>query len=402
MPRPRLGREASLRSGAARLQRLPGRADDREVSSNPVRVTHLIHDLRRGGAEHLLVDLAEVAADAGIDMSVVSMLPLGDFRYATQLQESGVTVTSLDLAGWWDPRGPGRLRRILPDLQPDVLHSHLKHADVVAGRVALGSRIPHVSTLHVIEDGVDLIGHWKRRVAMRSRVRTADRTIAVSNAVRDWYLEASGADPEAVVTIRNGVPDPAAIDSATAAAVREDLDIGRDRIVAATVAVMRPDKGHDVLLDAVELIDDPRLVFVLAGDGPRAEALQRRAAGNDRVVFTGFREDVARLLTAADFLVHPSRHDALPTSLLHALAAGLPIVASGVGGVPEIVPADAGWLVPPGEPVALAEAIVTVAGDEGGRRLMGKRSRERFEEEFDARTWAGRLRSLYAEVLIPA
>ena len=151
---------------------------------------------------------------------------------------------------------------------------------------------------------------------------------------------------------------------------------------------------------AVDLIDDPQLVFVLAGNGPRAEALRRRAAGDDRVMFAGFREDVAGLLAAADFLVHPSRQDALPTSLLHALAAGLPIVASGVGGIPEIVPADAGWLVPPGEPAALAEAIVTVAGDEAGRRLMGKRSRERFEEEFDARAWADRLRSIYAEVLI--
>ncbi|MEE9299465.1 MAG: glycosyltransferase family 4 protein [Acidimicrobiia bacterium] len=368
-------------------------------TSDRVRVTHLIHDLGPGGAEHVLVDLATVAEAAGIDMSVVSMLPLGRFRYPRLLRESGVRVESLDLAAWWDPRGPRRLRRLLAALAPEILHSHLKHADVVAGRVARPAGILQVSTLHVVEDSVGPLGAWKRGIAMRWRKRTARRTIAVSDALRDWYLAESGADPDSVVTIRNGVPDPVGIDREEVSAVRRELGIGDDRIVALTIAVMRPGKGHDVLLDAVKEVDDDRLVFLLAGDGSEAKRLWARAAGDHRIVFTGFREDVPLLFAAADLVVHPSLGDALPTSLIHALAAGLPIVASDIGGIPEIVTPGAGFLVPPGDPAALASAITRLAADEAGRRLMEKRSRERFEEEFEAAAWARRLRSLYSEVL---
>lgn len=375
-------------------------ADVRRVSkTSRVRVTHLIHDLGRGGAEHLLVDLATVAVAAGIDMSVVSMLPTERSRYACLLEDSGVPVASLDLTSWWDPRGLRRLRRLLPELDAQVLHSHLKHADVVAGRVAQAAGIPHVSTLHVVEDSVGLLGAWKRGVAMRRRKRTAQRTIAVSDALRSWYLAVSGADPATVVTIRNGVPDPGVFERADVLASRRELGIDEKRVVVASVAVMRSGKGHDVLLDAITRIDDDRLVFVLAGDGSEAPSLRARAAGDSRILFTGFREDVPRLLAAADLAVHPTRGDALPTALIHALAAGLPIVASDVGGVGEIVSSGAGVLVPPGDAAALAEAVVEIAADDGERRLMGKRARRRFEDEFEATAWAERLRSLYAEVL---
>ena len=362
-------------------------------------MTHLIHDLRLGGAEHVLVDLATVARDAGIEMSVVSMRPLASFRYARQLRDAGVRVESLELAAWWDPRGPKRLRELFPDLRPDVLHSHLKHADVVAGRVAAAESVAHVSTLHLIEDGVGWLAARKRNIAIRSRRRTTRRTIAVSDAVRDWYLDVSGVDPATVVTIRNGVPDPETFDPAELAVVRAELGVPEGAIVAAVVAIMRPGKGHDVLVDALPHLADDRVVFLVVGDGPDSERLRRRVGDTDRVVFAGFRDDVGKILAAVDFVVHPSLRDALPTALVHALAAGRPVVASAVGGIPEIVPAGAGVLVPPGDPRALADAIDRVAADTDGRRWMGKRARERYDEEFSAENWADRLRSLYDEVL---
>jgi len=134
------------------------------------------------------VDLARVAAQAEMDLSVVSMMPLGDHRYAGMLRAAGVDVRSLDLAGWWDPRGPRRLTGLIDRLAPDVLHSHLKHADVVAGRVAGKIGVPHVSTLHVIEDRVGGLAARKRDWAAHRRMRSAALTIAVSDALRSWYL----------------------------------------------------------------------------------------------------------------------------------------------------------------------------------------------------------------------
>lgn len=346
----------------------------------------------------MLVDLAPAAADEGIEMSVVAMRPLTGFPYVDDLRRAGVTVTSLEIGGWWDPRGPHRLARLLPGLRADVLHSHLKHADVVGGRAAKRAGIPHVSTLHLVEEDVGWFAARKRDLATRSRLRTAATTIAVSDAVRDWYLSACGAAPESVETIYNGVPEPAAIEPAEAEALRGELGVPRDAVVAAMVAVMRPGKGHDGLLDALRLVERD-VVVVLAGDGPDEERLRTRANGLDGVIFAGFRDDVGRILAASDFVVHPSLSDALPTALIHALAAGRPIVASRVGGIPEIVPPDGGELVAPGDPVALAAAIDRLAADSDGRRWMGKRARERYDQLFTDTMWATRLRSVYDSIL---
>lgn len=374
--------------------------DDSCVSRNTaVRVAHVIHDLRAGGAEHLLVDLAAVAASADIDMSVVSLRRLDGHRYARVLQDAGVPVFGLDLAAWWDPRGPRRFARLLARLGPDVVHTHLKHADVIGGRAARRAGIPHVSTLHVVEDAVGWLGRWKRDLAIRSRVRTSARTIAVSDALRDWYLAHSDAATGSVVTVRNGVPDPGPAQLDDAQVLRRELGIPEHALMAVMVAVMRPGKGHDVLIEAVRLLEDTSTVFVLAGDGSEEGRLRVLAGADHRVVFAGFRDDVARLLAAADFVVHPSTADALPTALIHALAAGRPVVASDVGGIPEIVPLDGGILVPPGDPGALAAAIDRMAAAADTRAWMGKRGRERYEAEFESTAWAGRLRALYAEVL---
>lgn len=364
-----------------------------------LRVCHLIHDLGPGGAEHVLVDLARVAAPAGFDLSVVSMMPLTGLRYPEVLRELGVAVRSLDLGAWWDPRGPGRLRRLLADLDPQVLHSHLKHADVVAGRVARSAGIPHVSTLHVIEDAVSGLGRLKRWMATRSRLRTAAATIAVSDAQRTWYLAMSNADPSRVITVHNGIPDPGVATVDMQREVRAELGVGADAVVAAMVAVMRPGKGHDVLFDA--LVDiDPRVVVVLAGDGElMAEVTARAQRHPGRVVLTGFREDIPRLLGAADLVVHPSLADALPTALMHAAAAGLPVVASAVGGIPEIVTPESGILVPPGDPASLAVAVNTLAADAGARTRMGRAARVQYERRFAVGHWLSELRGVYEAVL---
>jgi glycosyltransferase involved in cell wall biosynthesis len=287
------------------------------------------------------------------------------------------------------------MRRVLAEFDPDVGHTHLKHADVIGGRAAERLGIPHVSTLHLVEDDPGRVAAWKRDVATRSRIRTADRTIAVSNAVRGWYLEHSGTDPDSVVTLRNGVPDPGPIDLSDVEEVRRELGVPEHALMAVMVAVMRPGKGHDVLIAAIREVEDPSTVFVLAGSGAEEDRLRSLVGADDRIVFAGFREDVSRVLAAADFVVHPSLADALPTALVHALAAGRPIVASHVGGIPEIVPDDGGLLVPPGDSAALAAAIDRVAGSADGRVWMGKRCREAYDDGFEAITWAERLRDIY-------
>lgn len=365
----------------------------------PIRATHVIHDLRRGGAEHVLVDLAGVARDAGIDLSVVSLLPTRGMAYADDLAALGVDVVGLGLRGWWDPRAGTRMRAALADLRPDVVHTHLKHADVIGGRAAARLQIPHVSTLHVIEDRVGRVEAWKRDLALRSRRATTALTIAVSEAQRRWYLDLSGADPATVVTIHNGVPDPGPADAGVRAAVRSGLDVPEHAVMGVMVAVMRPGKGHDTLIRAMPSVANRSVVIVLVGDGVERARLEEHAGDDPRLRFAGFREDVADVLGAADFVVHPSDADALPTALVHALAASRPVIASRVGGIPEIVTEDSGVLIEAGDAAGLAAAIDRLADAADTRRWMGKRGRERYDAGFRAERWAVRLADAYRSIL---
>jgi glycosyltransferase involved in cell wall biosynthesis len=223
----------------------------------------------------------------------------------------------------------------------------------------------------------------------------------VSDAVRRWYVESFAVDPSTVVTIRNGLvaPEISEVDRKT---VRAELGADPERVLAVTVSIMRAGKGHSDLLQAAALLPaDMPVTLAFVGTGPEHDALVRQAREigvfGDRVVFTGFRSDVARVFAAADLAIQASHFDALPTSLIHALAAGVPIVASRVGGIPEIVGSEAGVLVEPGDPEGFAHAIGRLVGDPGTRRLMGKKGRERFDEEFDGEVWMRRLRSVYDE-----
>lgn len=335
--------------------------------------------------------------------SVLSLMSLDGHAYAEDLERLGVEVGSLGLRTRWDPTVAGRAAAWVGARRPDLLHTHLKHADVVGSRVSRRLGIPFVSTLHMVESSVGPLGRVKRRAAFRARAGHAARTVAVSDAVRAWYLGSCPADPSTVITIHNGVAvdetDPAA-----ASSVRAEFGVGADRLLAVTAAIMRPGKGHDVILEAAASLPEAvPVTFAFVGEGPEQEALLQRAHQlgllGDRVLFPGFRSDIGRVLAAADLAVQASLNDALPTSLLFALAAGVPIVATRVGGIPEIVGAEAGILIEPGDARALADAVDRLCDDPAARRLMGKRGRERFEEEFDGRVWIRRLRGLYDEVL---
>jgi glycosyltransferase involved in cell wall biosynthesis len=233
----------------------------------------------------------------------------------------------------------------------------------------------------------------------------AARVIAVSEAQRRWYTEAYSVAVDRVVTIPNGIqPPPPPPDPEDRRALRASLGAPEDAVLALSMSVMRPEKGlDDLLAAAAALPDDSPIMIVLAGDGeerPRLEALavsDRRIAR--RVRFAGWRDDAAELIHATDLLVHPSHADALPTALILALGAGVPIVATRVGGIPEIVTDDVGVLVPARDPVRLAASINDLAGATVRRQNMSSAARRRFAERYDAAVWARRLVSLYRQVL---
>jgi len=385
------------------VTRTAGKPDsDVRSPDAPLRVTHVIHSLGRGGAESVLVELAGVAATAGIEMQVVSLSSTPHPVNAERLRAAGIPVVELNLPRW-DPRAiPGTLSA-LRSFRPHVVHTHLKHADLVGGMTASLMRLPVVSTLHVVEDApARALDRYKRTAGLVARRRSAARTIALSTLQREWYEQLTGSD-NGVVVLPNGVADPGTTDDSERDRLRRELGAVDGRLLIASASLMRPEKGHDLLLDAVSLLPaELRPVVALAGDGELRAGLEARVDADpvlrDRIRFLGYRDDVPALLAAADLVLHTSLADALPTTVIQALAVGAPVVATHVGGIPDIVGSQAGLLVAP-DRGDVAAAVTRLLTDPELRTRMGAVGRVRFLESFEATGWARRLRALYDEVL---
>ncbi len=364
-----------------------------------MRVAHVIHSLGAGGAETVLEHLVPAAADTGVEVVVIGLSDAEDNRTAERLRALGATVHELHRARY-DPTVVRAVADLLRAERIDLVHTHLKHADVVGGAAARRVGVPAVSTLHVIEDPTSAAARLRVRFAAAVRSRLAARTVAVSGAQRDWYA-VWAPHPERIALVPNGVAEPAPV--RTREQVRAELGVAPDQVLAMTVSLMRPEKGHGDLLDALTGIpDDVPLVAALAGDGPLLHDIRARVDGDprlrDRVRVLGFRTDVDDLLAASDLVIHPSRADALPTSVVSAIASGRAVVATDVGGLADIVGAGAGVLVPAGSVPELRDAVIELTGDRARRDALGADGRQRYLTEFAAPVWASRLQELYTQV----
>jgi glycosyltransferase involved in cell wall biosynthesis len=236
----------------------------------------------------------------------------------------------------------------------------------------------------------------------RARRWAASRVIMVSDVARERYLSEGRDRPGHLVVVRNGVLGRPEVGEGSR--VRGELGLPEDAIVISMISALRPEKAHDIAIEAVRRLRerDPRVHLLVAGTGPEAEAIQRAAAPlGDGVRLLGYRSDVMALLDATDVLLHPAHFDALPTTLIEAAAASVPVVATRVGGIPEIVEdGRTGVLVDgPPQPERLVDALCELLPDADRRAQLGAAARERFEREFSADAWARRLRTVYEDVL---
>jgi glycosyltransferase involved in cell wall biosynthesis len=292
--------------------------------------------------------------------------------------------------------GIGRLLRVIRDDRPDVFHAHLswplacRHG-VLAAWLARRPAIVGTAQLYTEPHGV-------RRA--RLRLRPLRRIIAVSREVETKYVRHLGIPARKLSVVPNGIPAPARIPEPDPA-LRMKLLEGRSGFLVLTLARLHEQKGHADLLAAAAQVPDA--TFVLAGDGPLRGELEQRArqlgvAG--RCVFLGHRRDVPALLAAADVFVLPSLYEGLPVSVLEAMAAGRPVVATAIGGTDEAVRDEVtGLLVPPHDPAALAAAIGRLRADPALARRLAAAGRDRVEREFSSEATALRVMEIYDEVL---
>lgn len=372
------------------------------VEPAPVRVLYLIDSLGPGGAEHLLAAYLPFLRRAGVVPTVVALQEQQGNPVAHRIAAQGVPVTELGIRRLRERGAFARVRNAIAAADPEVVHTQLEFAAILGIPAARLHGLPTVATLHTLDAPPP-----RSRLALHFRLmawalRRARRVIAVSEITRRHYLERARLRPERVVTIYNGI-DPAAfqVEPGVRQEARAEWAIPPAAPVVATVAVLREPKGIQHMLAALARVAAafPTVRYLVVGDGPYRRALEEQTEHlglADRVVFAGAREDVARLLAAADVFVLPSLTEALPTVVAEAMAAGLPIVATTAGGVPEMVRhGEAALLVPPADPDALAAAVLRLLGNPRQATAMGRSGRRLVAERFDIRTQARALTEDY-------
>lgn len=367
-----------------------------------MRILFLSTSMGMGGADSQLLCAAQELRTRGHEVLIVSLTPLGPM--GLDARGVGLSTESLEMRrGFPDPRGLWRLARLVRAWRPDVVHSHMVHANLMARALRLIAPVPAlVSTIHNIDEGGRL-----RMAAYRLTNALVDHMTIVSQAAFDRFVTDGIVPKEILRVVPNGVDTDRFRNLSPG--VRESLrrSLGLDReFVWLAVGRFEVAKDYPNMLRAFATVreQEPRAVLLLVGRGSlqaETEALARELGLGGGVRFLGVRSDVPEVMSAADGYVMSSAWEGMPMVLLEAAAAGLPIVATQVGGNHEVVRhEESGFLVPPCDHEALALAMLRLSRlPEPARRAMGDRGRERIRAHYDLGRVAERWEDLYREVL---
>jgi glycosyltransferase involved in cell wall biosynthesis len=369
-----------------------------------LRILVVIKVLGYGGAERLLVDTVANGDHRSFDYEVAYVLE-SEHALVPSVEAHGTPVHDLGARSNLDLRWMARLRRILTRGRFDVVHFHLPYTASL-GRLVVASlpsarRPAIVYTEHSLWNKMAVVVKGLNRVS----IGLDQSLIVVSDAARDALPTDLRERSEVIV---HGIDlarsqDRLAHREEIRARVRSAWGVADGETVAITVANLRSEKGYDVLLDAARAVQDRRLPirFISVGRGPLDQALRQRSDAlglGEQVRFLGERDDVLDLLVASDVFVLPSHQEGLPVALMEATSVGMPIVATAVGGVPQVITDGVqGLIVPPGRPVELADAVARIASDPDLARRLGQGAKEA-SSMFDVTTASRQIEEIYRRV----
>ena len=371
------------------------------TESDRLSVLHLIAPGDVGGAERVVHALASGQRRAGHRVTVGAVLSNGaDHRshpFLAPLERAGVETILLRVP----PRAYRRERSACVELcrrlRPDVVHTHGIRVDVVDAAVARRAGMPTVTTVHGFTGGDFKM--WVYERLWRRALRGFDAVVAVSRPLaRD--LERTGVPPGRLHAVPNAWPADD-LPPFPRYEARQQLAVPDGRFHVGWVGRLTPEKGADVLLAALPLLADLPVVVSVVGDGrgrPQLQAAAARLGLGDRVRWLGNVAAAGRLFTAFDVFALSSRTEGTPIVLFEAMATSTPIVASAVGGVPDVLAPQEALLVGPDDPAALAQAIRAVHADPAAAADRARRAQQRLGSEFAPGPWLARYERIYRSV----
>lgn len=366
-----------------------------------VRVAFLTADLDVGGIQSMVESLGRGLDRRRFEPSFVCFDRKG--AIADRLARDGYEVRFVERRPGLDTRLPRALRAAFSELRADVVHAHNRTAlfYAVFARALRGS-----PRLVYTEHDRSFPEALKVRALHAVLARRLDAVVAVCGAVRDAIVATERFPAARTHVVVNGVADPGVTfrDPAARRSVREEFGVSDDRKLVLAVGHLTPVKDHETLLSAFARIPRELGAFlVVAGDGPLRAALEARrsALGIERdVAFPGYRADVPRLLAGCDVLAMSSRSEGLSIALVEAIARGVPVVATRVGGNDEIVSdRENGLLVPAGDPDALGSALATLLADPALGAAFSRAGRARYERRFRLEAMVDAYSRIYDDVI---
>lgn len=361
------------------------------------KVLHLTTGAKMAGAENLLVSVADRYDRKNFEYLFCTLSKKGSLH--DRLQQYDVKAYSLDIKGIFD--FPGALIKLVFLLRKEnveIIHTHLLHACIFGQIAACISGVKYRLMTRHYTDYLHLFGNSRQRYMDRLSTSIATKIIAVSHAAKTVMSTREGVNSDKIVVVHNGFDEKRI--SFFNINPTED---GFKHVVS--IASLEPRKGHRFFIEAASEIAlvKPDVRFLIVGDGAIGEDLKHMVETlnlSSKIKFLGYREEIFDILRYADIFVQPSVEEGFGISILEAMAMGKPIVASRVGGIPEIIKDGVcGFLVPPADKYALAQAIIRLLDDESLIRKMGHKAKAIVKDYFSIEKMVRSYEDIYRHMI---
>ncbi len=378
---------------------------------NRIRVMHFRREVPTGGGpESLIVDIARHLDRTRFDLVVTVFGPPGagaEHRspLLDALRDTGTATFVLPARHRLDRRPAADLARLLDDQRIDILHAHDHRSNLIAYLATRRRPTVRVATLHQPLRRYWWLLHWE--LLDEWVWRHFERAVPVAGAIGEEVLAKHPELAGRVTPVLNGVDLTRFCPGGARENVRAEFGIPDTATLCVTIGRFLPDKGLNYLLEAARQVLDVRkdVYWLLAGRGPLEQELRRQAADlrvTDRVIFAGFRTDVRDLLAAGDIMVVSSTCEGCSVAILEAMACARPVVATRVGGTPEIIEDGMnGVIIEPRRPDEIARAVMQLADAPDRRNRLGRTAEQHVREHFSIQRMVRRYEEIYADLVTP-
>jgi sugar transferase (PEP-CTERM/EpsH1 system associated) len=367
-----------------------------------IKLAHIVLNLNTGGLERLVLDIVEKTSQP-FQPIIICLKENGDL--SNNIEKLGIKVLNLNKNDRFDPKSIYKLYNLLKKEKISIVHTHNFAASLYG---SLSARIAGIPVVIHTEHGTHLYPQFRRRFIRKIISILIDKTVSVSDQIKQTLISQDHISKNRIMTILNGVDINKYSHKCDTEIKnkRKELNIDEKIKVIGIVARLSAEKDHENLLQAFSIVtkDIQYVNLIIIGDGILRDELEKKSKKlglEDKVFFLGLRQDIPELLSIMDLFVLSSIREGIPLTILEAMVAGLPIVATSVGGIPEvIINEETGILVPSKNPTALANAIVRILSDSSLAQRMGSKGNERIKETFSIQRTIAEYERLYRECLI--